>query len=102
VRFIFRPQFLPVSLLTILLSALLLRLARTRRQRFVGALPLAWLVLFLMLQVIGCGGGGGYTPPPPPPPSGTPVGTYIVTVTANASTSSGTLTHTANLTLVVQ
>jgi len=87
----------------ILMTVPLLRLARTRRQRFVGALPLAGLVLFLVLQTIGCGGGSSYAPPPPPPPpSGTPVGTYIVTVTANASTSSGTLTHTANLTLVVQ
>jgi photosystem II stability/assembly factor-like uncharacterized protein len=94
VRFIGRPQFLPVILLTILLSALLLRLARTRRQRFAGALPLAGLVLFLMLQVIGCG-GGGYTSPPPP--TGTPANTYTVTVTAT----SGTLTHSTTLTLVV-
>ncbi len=99
-RFIFRPQFLPVVLLTLLLSALLLRFARTRRQRFAGALPLAGLVLFLMLQTIGCGGGSSYTPPPPP--TGTPAGTYIVTVTATAATSSGTLTHTTTLTLVVQ
>jgi hypothetical protein len=97
VRFIFRPQFLPVVLLTVLLSALLLRFSRTRRQRFAGALPLAGLLLFLMLQAIGCGGGNS-TPPPPPPPTGTPAGTYTVTVTAT----SGTLTHTTMLTLVVQ
>ncbi len=95
-RFIFRPQYLPVALLTLLLSALLLRLARTRRQRFAGVLPLAGLVLFLMLQTIGCGGGSSYTPPPPP--TGTPAGTYVVTVTAT----SGALTHTTTLTLVVQ
>jgi hypothetical protein len=95
VRFISRPQFLPVLLLTILLSALLLRLAQTRRQRFAGALPLAGLVLFVMLQAIGCGGGSSYTPPPP---TGTPANTYTVTVTAT----SGTLTHTTTLTLVVQ
>jgi hypothetical protein len=93
--FISRPQFLPVLLLTILLSALLLRLAQTRRQRFAGALPLAGLVLFVMLQAIGCGGGTSYTPPPP---TGTPANTYTVTVTAT----SGTLTHTTTLTLVVQ
>jgi hypothetical protein len=98
-RFIFRPQYLPVVLLTLLLSALLLRIARTRRQRFAGAIPLAGLLLFLMLQTIGCG-GSSYTPPPPP--TGTPAGTYIVTVTATASTTSGTLTHTTTLTLVVQ
>ena len=96
VRFILRPQFLPVFLLTILLSVLLLYLARTRRQRLVGALPLAGLVLFLMLQAIGCGGGSSYTPPPPPP-TGTPANTYTFTVTAT----SGTLTHSTTLTLVV-
>ncbi len=98
VRFIFWPRFLPVLLLTFLLSMLLLRLARTRRQRFAGALPLASLLLFLMLQAIGCGGGGYNPPPPPPPPTGTPAGTYAVTVTAT----SGTLTHTTTLTVVVQ
>jgi photosystem II stability/assembly factor-like uncharacterized protein len=99
VRFIFRPQFLPVFLLMILLSALLLRLARTRRQRFAGAIPLAGLVLYLTLQTIGCGGGGGSSfTPPPPPPTGTPANTYTITVTAN----SGSLTHTSTLTLVVQ
>jgi photosystem II stability/assembly factor-like uncharacterized protein len=96
-RFISRPQFLPIVLLMILSSALLLRLSRTRRQRFAGALPLVGLLLFLMLEAIGCGGGSS-TPPPPPPPTGTPAGTYTVTVTAT----SGTLTHTTTLTLVVQ
>ena len=97
VRFIFWPQFLPLFLLTVLLSALLLRLARTRRQRFAGALPLAILVLLVTMGAIGCG-SGGYAPPPPPPPTGTPAGTYTVTVTAT----SGTLTHTTTLTVVVQ
>jgi hypothetical protein len=97
-RFISWPQFLPVFLLTVLLGVLLLRLARTRRQCFAGALPLAALLLFLMLQAIGCGGGGYNPPPPPPPPTGTPAGTYAVTVTAT----SGTLTHTTTLTVVVQ
>jgi hypothetical protein len=96
-RFIFWPRFLPVFLLTVLLSGLLLRLSRTRRQRFAGALPLAILILLLTMEVIGCGGGSS-TPPPPPPPTGTPAGTYTVTVTAT----SGTLTHTTTLTLVVQ
>jgi len=78
------------------MGVLLLRLSRTRRQRFVGALPLAGLVLFFfVLQAIGCGGGSSYTPPPPP--TGTPANTYIITVTAT----SGTLTHNTTLTLVV-
>ncbi len=99
-RYISRPQFLPVSVLVILLSVLLLRFARTRRQRFAGALPLAILVSLLTMEAIGCGGSS--TPPPPPPPTGTPAGTYTVTVTATASSNSGTLTHTTTLTLVVQ
>ena len=102
IRFIFSPQSLPVLLLAILLSAFLLRLARTRHQRFAGALPLVVLFLFLMLQPIGCGGSSYTPPPPPPPPSGTTAGTYTVTLTATSSTNSGTLTHTTTLTLVVQ
>jgi hypothetical protein len=98
VHFIFRPQILLAALLALLLAVLLLRFVRTRRQRFAGALPLAGLVLFLLLQTIGCGGGGYSSPPPPPPPTGTPANTYTITVTAT----SGTLTHTTTLTLVVQ
>jgi hypothetical protein len=97
-RFIFRPQLVPVILLAILLSAFLLRLGRTCRLRWVGALPLAGLALFLLLQTIGCGGSGYTAPPPPPPPTGTPAGTYTVTVTAT----SGSLTHTTSVTLIVQ
>jgi len=96
-RFFPRPQFLPVLLLMMLLSVFFLRFARTRRQRFAGALPLAILVLLLTMEAIGCG-GGGYTAPPPPPPTGTPAGIYTVTVTAT----SGTLTHSSTLTLTVQ
>ena len=94
-RFISRPQFLPVLLLMFLMSTLLLRFARTRRQRLIGALPLAILVLMLTTEAIGCGSSSS---PPPPPPTGTPAGTYTVTVTAT----SGTLTHTSALTLTVQ
>ena len=94
-----RPQFLPVLLLMMLLSVFFLRFARTRRQRFAGALPLAILVLLLTMEAIGCG-GGSYTapPPPPPPPTGTPAGTYTITITAT----SGTLSHSSTLTLTVQ
>ena len=97
-RFFSRPQVLPVSLLTILLSVLLLRFARARRQRFAGVLPLAILVLLLAMEAIGCGGSSYTPPPPPPPPTGTPAGTYTITVTAT----SGILTHSSTLTLTVQ
>jgi hypothetical protein len=81
----------------ILLSVVLWQLAQAGRQRIVGTVALAGLLLFLMLQTIGCGGGSYTSPPPPPPPAGTPAGTYPVTVSAT----SGTLNHTTTLTVVV-
>jgi len=76
---------------------LVARFARTRRERLAAAVPLAGLVLFVILHATGCGGGGGggFVPPPQ---TGTPAGTYTVTVTA---TSNGTTPHTAALQLVV-
>jgi hypothetical protein len=101
-RFYMHPLWVPLSLLTFLLVLVLLRFARTRRQRLAGALPFALLVLIFVLQAIGCGGGSSTPPPPPPPPpTGTPAGTYIVTVTGTGSSTNGTLTHTATLTLTV-
>lgn len=90
------PRLLPIVALAMLLCFLLARLARTRRQRLVAAVPLAGIVLFVVLQAIGCGGGSS-TPPPPPPPTGTPAGNYMITVTGT----SGNLSHTTTLTLVV-
>ena len=98
-RLYLRPELIVLLLLTLLLAILTPRIARTRRQRLAGALPITMLVLFILLQAIGC--GGSYTPPPPPPPTGTPAGTYTVTVTGTASTNNGTLTHTSSLTLTV-
>ena len=86
----------PVTVVALFLCALLVYLPRTRRQSFAGALPLAGLVLFLMLQATGCGSGS--STPLPVPLTGTLAGTYTVTVTAT----SGTLTHTTTLTLIVQ
>jgi len=94
-RFRLRPRWIPLFLVSMLLALVLLRFARARRQRLVGVLPLATLILFILFQAVGCGGGGGYTPPPPP--TGTPAGTYTVTVTG----ASGITTHTTALTLVV-
>lgn len=99
-RLYLRPQLVPLLGLAVLLVLLTQSMARTRRQRLVSALPFAILVLFFVVQAIGCGGGTS-TPPPPPPPPGTPPGTYTVTVTGTASTTNGTLTHTASLTLTV-
>ena len=99
-RFYLRPELVALLLLTLLLAILMSRFARTRRVRLVGALPFAVLVLFFLLQAMGCGGGSS-APPPPPPPTGTPAGTYTITVTGTASTNNGTLTHTTSLTLTV-
>ncbi len=92
-----RPYLVP-AVMSIML-ALLWGFVRTRRRRLALSLPIAGLALFVALQIIGCGGGGGgSTPPPPPPVTGTPAGSYMVTVTAT----SGSLSHTSTLTLVVQ
>jgi len=93
-RLYLRPQRVPLFLLTLLMAVVLLRYARTRRQRLAGALPIAVLVLFLVLQAVACGGGGSSGPPPP---TGTPAGTYTVTVAGT----SGSTTHTTTLTLTV-
>ena len=82
----------PTILLMCLALALLAAVIRTRRQRLAAFVPLAGVVIFLVLQAIGCSGGGGGTTM-----HGTQAGTYTVTVTG---TSGGT-THTATVTLIV-
>jgi hypothetical protein len=67
-------------------------LSRSRRKRGV------WVLLGAMLTalaIVSCGGGG---PPPPPPVTGTPAGTFSVTVTAT----SGATIHSSTITLTVQ
>jgi subtilase family serine protease len=91
--FYLRPQLVPLLLLTMLLAYLTSVLLERAGQRLVGVLPIAALVLFFVLQAMGCGGGGTSTPPP----TGTPAGTYTVTVTGV----SGSTTHTTTLTLTV-
>jgi hypothetical protein len=65
-----------------------------RRRRFIAALGSLSVVVLGLL--IGCGGGS--TPIKSPVQTGTPAGTYTVVVSAT----SGSTTHTQNLTLVVQ
>jgi len=93
VRFYRWQQFVPLLLLSILLLVLVLRFVRTRRHRLAVALPLAVFVAFLVLQAMGCGGGGSG----PSAATGTPAGTYTVAVTGT----SGSITHTTALTLIV-
>ena len=98
-RIISLPRLIPV-LLVMLLCFLLTKLARTRRQRAIVAVPLAGVILFLVLQAAGCGGGSSQPPPPPPPPpTGTLAGIYTITVTGTAASSN--TTHTATLQLTV-
>jgi hypothetical protein len=84
-------KFLPITVLALLAAMLLAFVARTRRQRLAAAIPVAGMILFLVLQAVGCGGGGGGNV------HGTQAGTYTVTITGN----SGSTTHTATVTLVV-
>jgi hypothetical protein len=89
-----RPMVTLAVVLAFALLGALLFLPPTKRPRTAAIATLAALVAILILQAAGCGGGGGS---PPPPPRGTPTGTYNVTITGAA----GSLTHTANVTLIV-
>jgi hypothetical protein len=86
------PLGAPLLLLAALLLGILFFVKRARCQRAFAGTTLALFVVFLVMEAVGCGGGGS-----PPAPHGTPAGTYTVTVTGM----SGSTTHTANLTLVV-
>jgi uncharacterized membrane protein len=70
----------------------------TRRQRIL--LRLALAACFSLVLLLGCGGGNGGTSQPvvPPPDTATPTGTYTLTVTATA----GAVSHSTDLTLIVQ
>ncbi len=69
---------------------------RARTLRLAMSLCLILMPIVAATVLVGCGGGSS-TPPPPPPVTGTPAGTYAITVTAT----SGSTTSTAALTLVV-
>jgi uncharacterized repeat protein (TIGR03803 family) len=72
--------------------------AGTRRFRRRGALSgLILLCMLAMLMMPACGGGGGSSSG-----SGTPAGTYSLTVAGGFTSGSSTLTHAAKLNLVVQ
>jgi hypothetical protein len=91
-------RLLPVVVLA-MLALLLLAIARTRLQRFAAAVPFAGLLILLILQAVGCGGGGGTSGGGSGGSNvdGTQAGAYTVTITGT----SGSTTHTANVTLVV-
>jgi hypothetical protein len=96
-------RMLPLSALAMLLLIATTLLAATqspaRRLRFARVALSACLVLMPMVAatlIVGCGGGSSSTTPPPV--TGTPAGTYMITVTAT----SGSTTANTQLTLVVQ
>jgi hypothetical protein len=84
---------MPVSWTTVLLASGLLFAGYRRRIRIL-AVP---LIAVAFLAIPGCGGGGGGSSSSTITP-GTPSGTYTATVTAK----SGSLSHNAALTVIVQ
>jgi YVTN family beta-propeller protein len=94
---------LPALLVLTMLLVFLLRrlLKRIEGHTFAPRLAFAAPILLLATTIVvmnGCGGGGSSSPPPPVN-NGTPPGTYTLTVTG---TTSGNLTHSQQLTLMVQ
>jgi hypothetical protein len=84
------------ALLGLIFVAALTRRRQKRARACASALSPLVAVLMWVVFLAGCGGGG---PAPPPPPSGgTPPGTYTLTVTAT----SGSLTHSTIVTLIVK
>jgi FG-GAP-like repeat len=93
------------------LSLLLLTVGGTLRRRRISWAPVAASVLLLAgMAMSGCGGGssnsstsGGTTPPPSGgSATGTPAGSYTITVTATTGSGANAVSHTTTLTLVVQ
>lgn len=105
-----RRFLLPVwssSILMAMFCVVLVPWANWRLRRCFRVLTFSWLLLLLTVAngLTGCGGGGGASGGGggnggggSPSVSGTPAGNYTVTVTAT----SGMLTHTATVALVVQ
>lgn len=84
------------------LACAVLTLSVRRKPRF------AALLLLLLLIAAGAGlascSGGGYAAPAAPqldPTSGTPAGTYPITVTATSTSSTGSVSHSTTVTLTV-
>jgi hypothetical protein len=60
------------------------------------------VVLVLSMVTISCGGGSFSAKPTPPTDSGTPTGSYVLTITATYGSGSSAITHTYPLQLTIQ
>ncbi|MBZ5701357.1 MAG: glycoside hydrolase [Acidobacteriia bacterium] len=85
----------PAALLAAVLLALLAYQTKRPRPRLGLTAAFAALAFFVILPLAGCGGGSSSAPPPVT--NSTPKGTYTITVTGT----SGSITHTTPLTIVV-
>ena len=94
-----RPRIFSYSVMALLLCVTLVPSSQSRKSRFRRRLAFS-ILLFAVLAagIVACGGGSTGGGGGPPPSTGTLAGTYTITVTAT----SGTLTHTTTLTLIVQ
>ncbi len=78
--------------------ALALVFGLTDKKRRLQVLCMTLVAAGLLGAMVACGGGGGTPSPTPTPAIGTPAGTFNVTVTAT----SGSITHSSVITLVVR
>jgi hypothetical protein len=95
-----RPRW-PILAISLSFFAIVMGPVHLRRRSIVRIPPLLAILLFLSVLGIGlagCGGGGTSGGNTPPPQTGTPAGTYTVTVTGTANT----FNHATTFTLVVQ
>jgi FG-GAP-like repeat len=96
-----QPHF-PAALGVLILILIATSFVRRCSQRPLRLVPAAAFAAVLAAAIAAASCGGGSSSTGPTPASGTPAGTYTITVSASSTAGSTTVTHTTNLTLVVQ
>jgi hypothetical protein len=93
-----------VASATVVISFGLLVICGLRLRRRLSWIAVAGSVVlvFAGIGIAGCGGGGMGSNPTGGSTTGTPAGSYNITVTATAGSGANAVTHTTQLTLVVQ